>query len=131
MDGQTAYPNRKISETFLQFAAPILRDLPSGVPEHRVQVALQVSFTAWNAVIFADVLNDHRHLDEIRRITTGNPEAALLMEQMIARKRALFADDSRLIGSWEVTRTEDGINLRADARDPDSLRRDLMPEGPC
>jgi hypothetical protein len=46
------------------------------------------------------------------------------MEQLIARKRALFADDERLIGTWEVTRTEDGINLRADARDPHSLPRD-------
>jgi hypothetical protein len=83
-----------------------------------------VAFTAWNAVVFADVLNDHRHLDEIRRLTAGNPEAALLMEQLIVRKRALFADDERLIGSWEVTRTEDGINLRADALDPHSLPRD-------
>jgi hypothetical protein len=49
---------------------------------------------------------------------------ALLVEQLIARKRALFADDERLIGTWEVTRTEDGINLRADARDPRSLPLD-------
>ena len=45
------------------------------------------------------------------------------MEYMIARKRALFAKDQRLIGNWEVTRTEDGINLHADARDPYSLPR--------
>ena len=123
MDGRTAYPNRKISETFLHFAAPILHDLSSEAPEHRVQEALRVSFTAWNAVVFADVLNDHRHLDEIRRLTADYPEAALFMEQLIARKRALFADDARLIGNWEVTRTEDGINLHAEARDPHSLPR--------
>ena len=75
-------------------------------------------------MVFADVLNDHRHLNEIRRLMAGKPETALLMEQLIARKRALFADDERLIGTWEVTRTEDGINLRADARDPHSLPRD-------
>ena len=124
MDRRTAYPNRKISETFLHFAAPMLDDLPNEGPEHRVQQALEVSFTAWNAVVFADVLNDYRYLDEIRRLTADNPETALLMEQLIARKRALFADDERLIGTWEVTRTEDGINLRTDARDPHSLPRD-------
>jgi hypothetical protein len=124
MDRGTAYPNRKISETFLHFAAPMLDNLPSEAPEHRAQQALEVSFTAWNAVIFADVLNDHRYLDEIRRLTADNPEIALHMEQLIARKRALFADDERLIGTWEVTWTEDGINLRADARDPHSLPRD-------
>src|SRR6266700_7352512 len=120
MDRRTAFPNRKISEMFLHFAAPLLENLPGDAPEHHAQQALQVSFTAWNAVIFADVLDDHRHLDEIRRLT-GKPETALLMEQLIARKRALFADDERMIGTWEITRTEDGINLRADARDPHSL----------
>jgi hypothetical protein len=126
MDGRTARsnPDRKISETFLRFAAPILHDLPSEAPEQRAREALRVSFTAWNAVVFADVLNDHRYLNEIRRLTADKPESALLLEQLIARKRALFADDERLIGSWEVTRTEDGINLHADARDPHSLVRD-------
>ena len=116
--------NRKISETFLHFAAPLLDSLPSEASsEHSLQKALEVCFTAWNAVIFADVLNDHRHLDEIRRLTANRPETAQLMEQLIARKRALFADDERMIGTWEVARTENGINLRADARDPHSLPR--------
>jgi hypothetical protein len=126
MDGRTARsnPDRKISETFLRFAAPILHDLPNEAPEQRAREALQVSFTAWNAVVFADVLNDQRYLDEIRRLTAHKPETALLMEHLIARKRALFADDERLIGIWEVTRTEDGINLHADERDPHSWVRD-------
>jgi hypothetical protein len=124
MNERTAYPNRKISETFLHFAAPLLDDLPSEAPERGAQQALEVCFTAWNAVVFADVLNDHRHLQEIRRLTANNPEAAVLIEQLIARKRAFFADDERMIGTWEVTRTEDGINLCADARDPHSLPQD-------
>ena len=124
------FPDRKISETFLDFAAPIMQDLRSEAPEHRAREALQVSFTVWNAVIFADVLHDHAHLDEIRRLTGGNPETGLLMEQMIARKRELFADDERMIGDWEVTRTEDGINVRADARDPFSLPQHPTP-GRC
>ena len=124
MNGRPAYPDRKISETFLHFAEPLLHDLDSEAPEQRARVALELSFVAWNAVIFADVLNEHRHIDEIRRLTAEKPETALLMEQLIARKRALFADDERMIGTWEVTRTEDGINLRADARDPYSVPRD-------
>jgi hypothetical protein len=118
-------PDQKISATFLHFAAPILDDLPTDTPEHHARQALEVAFTAWNAVIFADVLNDERHIEEIRRLTAGMPEAALLVQRLIDRKRALFADDERLIGHWEVTRTPDGINLRAEARDPHSLPRDL------
>jgi hypothetical protein len=124
------FPNRKISETLLDFAAPIIQDLPSEAPEHRARQALQVSFTVWNAVILADVLNDHGYLDEIRCLTADNPEAGLLVEQMIERKRSLFANDDRMIGDWEVTRTEDGINVRADARDPYSLPRNPTP-GRC
>jgi hypothetical protein len=124
MDRRAAYPNRKISETFLRFASPLLDNLPSEAPELRAQRTLEVCFTAWNAVVFADVLNNHRYLDEIRRHTAEKPETAPLIEQLIARKRALFADDERMIGTWELTRTEVGINLGADARDPHSLRRD-------
>src|ERR1035437_753546 len=83
-----ALPDRKISETFLHFAAPLLHDLPSEAPERRARDALQVSFTAWNAVIFADVLNDDRDRTEILLLTADKPETALLVEQMIARKRA-------------------------------------------
>ena len=119
------YPDRKISETFLEFAGPVVYDLPRDAPEHRARQALQVAFTVWNAVIFADVLNDHGHIDQIRHLMAGNPEAALLVEQMIARKRELFADDERMIGDWEVARTADSINVRADARDPYSLPQNL------
>ena len=117
------FPDRKISETFLRFAEPVLHGLESEEPERHAQEALQVAYTVWNAVIFADVLNDHHHLDEVRRLLAGTPQGTTLVEQLIARKRALFADDERMIGTFEVRRTEDGINVRADARDPQSLPR--------
>ena len=116
-------PGRKISETFLDFAAPLLYDLPSEEPEHKARQILSICFTAWNAVIFADVLNENKYLEQIRRLTADKPETAHLIQQMIARKRAHFAHDERLIGTWDVTRTDDGINLRADARDPHPLQR--------
>lgn len=84
----------------------------------------KTTYTAWNAVIFADVLNDNGYIDQIRRLTADSAGPALLVEHMIARKRALFATDHRLIGTWQVTRIPDGINVRADARDPHTLPRD-------
>jgi hypothetical protein len=117
------FPDRKISETILDFARLTPHALPSEAPERRAREALTVACTVWNAVVFADVLNDHRHLDEVRRLIASAPEAAVLVEQLIARKRALFADDERLIGNFDVTRTEDGINVHAEARNPHSLPR--------
>ena len=92
--------------------------------EHQAREALQVAFTVWNAVIFADVLNNHRYLDDVRRLTAEKRGIGLLIEDLVARKRALFADDERLIGNWEVTRTKDGINVHADARDPHSVTQE-------
>lgn len=115
------FPDRKISETLLHFAGITPHDLPSHAPERRAREALTVACTVWNAVIFADVLNDHRHLDEARRLIAGTPEAAVLVEQLIVRKRTLFAGDERLIGNFEVTRTKEGINVHAEARNPHSL----------
>ena len=118
------FPDRKISETLLRFAMLTPDTLPSEAPDRRAREALTVACTVWNAVIFADVLNDHQHLDQVRRLIAGTPEAAVLVEQLIARKRTLFANDERLIGTFEVTRTTEGINVHADARDPYSLPRD-------
>jgi hypothetical protein len=71
MSRRASHPNRKISETFLHFAAPVLLDLSGAAAEHRARGTLKVAFTVWNAVmIFADVREEHRHLDEIRRLTT-------------------------------------------------------------
>ena len=66
-------PGRKISETFLDFAAPLLYDLPSKEPEHKARQILSICFTAWNAVIFADVLNENKYLEQIRRLTADKP----------------------------------------------------------
>jgi hypothetical protein len=117
------WPDGKILETFLDFAAPLLSELPSEDPERKIRAALEVAFTAWNAVIMADVLNDQHYLDQIRRLTADAAGPARVVEQMIARKRDLFGDDHRLIGTWHVTRTPECINLHADARDPHSLPR--------
>lgn len=83
-------PHRKISETFLDFTAPLLNDLPSEAPEVPARNALIVCFTAWNAVIFSDVLKDDYFIEEVYRLTAGKPEAALLLEQMMTRKRKLL-----------------------------------------
>ena len=118
------FPDRKISETLLHFAQLTPDSLPSEAPQRRAHDALTVACTVWNAVIFADVLNDDQHLNDVRRRIASTAEAAVLVEQLIARKRTMFGDDERLIGNFEVTRTEEGINVHAEARNPYSLPRD-------
>lgn len=114
------HPDRKISETFLLFAAPLIHS--EGGSQHRYEEAMQIAFTAWNAVIHADLLGDDYHLRHVRTLSSNNPEVSSLIEGLIERKRKLFGDDARMIGKYRVTKTQDGINLQAEAVDPYSLK---------
>ena len=84
MDGRTARlnPVRKISETFLRFAAPILHDLPSEAPEDRAREALQVSFTAWNAVVFADGECPHGYIHRTHLVPAIEPRTSLIVPHL-------------------------------------------------
>ncbi len=112
-------PDRKISETILLFAAPLLQ--PHGGSQRRYEEVLQIAFTAWNAVVLADFLGDNYHLEQMRNLMSGKAEISSLIEELIERKREFFGDDPRMIGEYRVTKTEDGINLWAEARNPYSL----------
>lgn len=117
------FPDRKISETFLDFASPVLGDGSEEPRDSQLGDALRVAFSIWNAVVYADVLDDQHFLDEIRAATGGQLETAAIIELLIARKRELFADDPRLIGQWDVFLRDGALRLRADARDPYSVER--------
>lgn len=114
-------PHRKISETFLSFAEPMLQDLPRKALVPRVEKALMVAYTVWNAVVIADALGEDRYLEDLRSRAAGDAGLTTLVETLISRKRTLFGDDTRIIGTYEVRETADGFNVRADARDPNTL----------
>lgn len=116
--GEEILPGRKISETFLDFAAPLLQALPADGLDAAFERALRVAYVVWNAVVYADVAGDERYLRDVRRRVEDEPELAPLVETLIQRKRSRFGDDWWCIGRWEVARTPDGFNVRADARDP-------------
>jgi len=63
---------RKISETFLDFASPLLETLPINDSAQQVHTALKIAYTAWNAVIFADVLKNDGYIDQMRRLTADS-----------------------------------------------------------
>jgi hypothetical protein len=115
---RSRFPDRKISETFLSFAEPLLQELPAEGPVRHVENALKVAYTVWNAVVFADALGEDRQLADARLRMGIDPAALALVETLISRKRALFGDDARFIGTYKVRKTADGFNVRADARDP-------------
>jgi hypothetical protein len=117
------FPDRKISETFLSFAEPLLQDLPARGLVQQVEKVLKVAYTVWNAVVIADVLGKDHYVKDVRHRLGSDPELTALLEMLIARKRTLFGNDARIIGTYEVRKTAVGFNVRADARDPHSIPR--------
>lgn len=115
---QINIPDRKISETFLEFAQPLLIPLGSSATEYELNQVLQIAFVVWNAVVYETVNQDAHCLDMLEDLTAAEPEAALLVNQLIQRKRHQYGDDHRLVGEFKVTIRGDEVNLRAEARDP-------------
>jgi hypothetical protein len=113
------YPDRKISDTLLQFAAPLLDGGPHAT-EAQMKQSLMIAWTVWNAVVYADVVANNQPLESLRASTERDPQSKSLTEQMIDRKRTLFGDDQRLIGEYELYRKGGELRLRAESRNPSS-----------
>lgn len=112
-----SFPSRKISETFLDYASPLLD--PLGLPtKEQMEQALKIAFTVWNSAVYDAVSGESHHLAQVRELAAVNPIVAALIESMIQRKQELFADDERLVGKFTFVKSEGEWRLRVEARDP-------------
>lgn len=122
---------RKISETLLDFARPLLDDLPPDVTPERMHEALKVAVTAWNAVVLTAWEGERDWITETRASLlaqrgTGRDAALRIFDALVRRKRKRrFAGDLRAVSDVHVRWAEDGEELRvaAVARLPEKLRR--------
>ena len=114
----TDYPDKKISETFLQFAEPLLEPLGPDATEHNMEEALKIAFTVWNAVVYETVNGETRHVEMVRELTAQHSEVAAVVSHMIDRKHRHFGDNHRLVGEFKLTHKGDELRLWAEARDP-------------
>lgn len=113
----------KISEAFLDFASPLIVAAGPEAGPAELEPILKVAFVVWNAVVLDTVSGTTRFVDELRQATANQPGPAVLMEQLLSRKRLAFAHDERLIGRYELRQEAGEWILRAEARDPRSRLR--------
>jgi len=116
------FSDRKISETFLDFAEPLLAPLGAEATEHEMEEALKIAFTVWNAVVFDAVNRNSRWVDQLRDLAGHDPHVRPIIEQLVARKQALFGNDHRLLGEYQLYRHHGELRLRAEARQPNPGR---------
>lgn len=114
---------QKLSQTLLEYAAPLLEHMPPGASFSQRHSVLQVVITVWNARVLAqwgqhDMLPDiYRRLDQM-----PEPDRSTMREMihlLVERKRTLFPKDRRAVGNWELRVKRNGdLALWAEARGP-------------
>ena len=88
-----SFPDRKISETFLDFVAPLLEGAEGKATRKQFDKVLMVGFTVWNSVVYDTVNGDAKYVTWLKQLTVDDSSFTQLLDRMIARKKTLFAHD--------------------------------------
>ena len=120
MPPQQSKPRRKkISETFLRFAAPILSTMPEEAAPSEIESVLRVPCAISNALVFDHATGTQDYVTRVRETLAHSPAGTAVAEHLIDRKRRPFRDDNLLICRYRVTQLGRGeIDLWAEDRDP-------------
>jgi len=113
-----SFPDRKISETFLEFAEPLLEKEGAPPTAQEAERVLQLASTIWNSVVYDTVHGNTEWVTRLRNQIAGHPPLEALIEQMILRKQSLFGHDLRLVGEFKILEKDGEWRLRAEARAP-------------
>jgi hypothetical protein len=119
-------PDRKISETLLDFASPLLELVGDDASAEQVHELLMIAVTVWNAMVMEEWGHGQHFLDQVRAQLKDPRVGPLgaLVEVLIERRRERFAHDLRAIGHFEVRPDPvDRFRIYAEARLADSLMR--------
>lgn len=115
------FPDKKISETFLNFASPIIDSLGNDPTQDQIESVLKIAFTVWNSVVLDTVRGNSEFVSQIKILMKDDPISSIMFDQMINRKLDMFPDDNRMIGDYKLTKKNNEWRLRAEARDPYSI----------
>src|SRR5512134_3399598 len=119
-------PQRKISETIIDFGAPLIADLDPGQPLEIVRSVFAIVITVWNAHVMAmPVWGKPQLLQQLGELLQAPGTAPQLIDtcaQLAARRPGHFAQDPRAVGEWSVTIEQRGrVRLHCEARVPPAL----------
>lgn len=121
-----AIPKRKISETVIDFGAPLLRDLDQAQSIEIVRATFNLVITVWNAHVMTmsvwgkpEVL---KQLEDVLRAPGTPPEMIAACADLATRRQQHFANDPRAVGEWRVAFDHRGrVRLHCEARVPPQL----------
>lgn len=110
-------PERKISETILEFGEPIIDVLSPRATKEEFAHIMQIVVSAWNAVVL-DEWNDTSHFESgfLAAFDSAPPQLQAMAADLVLRKKKKFSDDPRGVGKYEVLEKHGQLVFRADAR---------------
>lgn len=110
-------PNRKISETILEFGEPILEKLPDNASKEEMEAAMRLIVSAWNAVVLDD-WNKTREFEKafLKALMPIPKEFESVPRKLIKRKKRKYSSDPRAVGNYWVIEKNGELVLRAEAR---------------
>ena len=75
MNLNSARPHRKISETFLEFAKPLMEVEPFAPTLEEAEAMLKIAYIAWNAVVYDTVNCNTEWVTKVRAPLADKPQA--------------------------------------------------------
>ncbi|MBK7399625.1 MAG: hypothetical protein IPJ34_26045 [Myxococcales bacterium] len=125
-------PERKMSETILDFAAPLLEPLGPVPALADARGAIELAINVWNLHVMATSLwGKPQFLAEARQVACrpGSPPGlAAVFEALGERRRTSFLNDYRCVGEWSLGPDgAGGHSLRCDARLPEGCEPHVPP----
>ena len=112
------FPDRKISETLLDFAQPFARLIDKEMPLETVRQGFEFAVVIWNAFVIDGARGNNKYKDMIRAALGPSWKSDPLIRSLIQRRKTKFADDMRGISDFSVRFEGTEIVLRAEARSP-------------
>lgn len=114
---------RKISETIVDFGAPLIEELGPDAPPEAVRAAFEFVVLVWNAHVCAlPRWGQPRFLADLQRsLQACTPPDGAKVEafRVLSQRRSEhFATDARAVGEWSVETRAGRWHLRCDARAP-------------
>ena len=114
---QGTIPSRKISETLMQFAEPLLKELPVDHSIEALESIIKVATCVWNACALDQWHKTTSYTDKLKNQFGPNiSNDIVIINALIARKKHLYGDDPRAITNETVVVDNGEFRLRAEAR---------------
>ena len=87
-----------------------------------MEKVLQITYSVWNSIVLDTIRGSEKNISMLRETIKGDQMAFAMIEQLISRKMELYADDLPIIGEFSISQKKGEWRLRADARDPSTIR---------